>query len=249
MFLVDTKAKGVSVRGYRTLLLEQSDFAKGTSSRSTKLVHGGVRYLQQGNVALVLEALRERGLLIRNAPHLVRNLGFVVPHYDWWEGPFYGIGLKVYDVLAGKLGLGPSRHLDREETLERLRQDGLANDSEFASAWVENRTTFRPRSRRMMALELKQKGLDEEAIQSAMAEMVKGRTTIIIAHRLSTVRGCDSLFLLSSGRLQAAARDHADVLDAVRDLRDVRSRLAIRRHIVVPFDRAGARIVGGEKPG
>jgi glycerol-3-phosphate dehydrogenase len=113
-------ALDAAVRGYRTLLLEQDDFAKGTSSRSTKLVHGGVRYLQQGNVALVLEALRERGLLIRNAPHLVRNLGFVVPHYDWWEGPFYGIGLKVYDVLAGKLGLGPSRHLSREETLERL---------------------------------------------------------------------------------------------------------------------------------
>ena len=113
-------AVDAAVRGYRTLLLEQDDFAKGTSSRSTKLVHGGVRYLQQGNVALVLEALRERGLLIRNAPHLVRNLGFVVPNYDWWEGPFYGIGLKVYDMLAGKLGLGPSRFLNREETLERL---------------------------------------------------------------------------------------------------------------------------------
>lgn len=104
-------------RGYRTLLLEQGDFAQGTSSRSTKLIHGGVRYLQQGNLSLVLEALRERGLLIRNAPHLVHNLSFVVPLYDWWEGPFYGIGLKLYDVLAGKLGLGPSRLLSREETL------------------------------------------------------------------------------------------------------------------------------------
>ncbi len=82
-------------RGYSTLLLEQSDFAKGTSSRSTKLVHGGVRYLQQGNVSLVLEALKERGLLRRNAPHLVHNLAFVVPNYDWWEGPFYGVGLKL----------------------------------------------------------------------------------------------------------------------------------------------------------
>jgi len=117
-----------AVRGYRTLLLEQADFAKGTSSRSTKLVHGGVRYLQQGNVSLVFEALRERGLLIRNAPHLVKDLGFVVPNYDWWEGPFYGIGLKVYDMLAGRLGLGPSRLLSREETLERLptlEPDGL----------------------------------------------------------------------------------------------------------------------------
>jgi len=115
-------------RGYSTLLLEQSDFAKGTSSRSTKLVHGGVRYLQQGNVALVLEALRERGRLMRNAPHLVRNQSFVVPAYDWWEGPFYGAGLKVYDLLAGRLGLGPSRRLTREETLARiptLEQAGL----------------------------------------------------------------------------------------------------------------------------
>jgi glycerol-3-phosphate dehydrogenase len=104
-------------RGYRTLLLEAHDFAKGTSSRSTKLVHGGVRYLQQGNVALVLEALRERGRLVRNAPHLVHDLSFVVPAYDWWEGPFYGAGLKLYDMLAGRLGLGPSRRLGRDETL------------------------------------------------------------------------------------------------------------------------------------
>jgi glycerol-3-phosphate dehydrogenase len=104
-------------RGYRTLLLEAADFAKGTSSRSTKLVHGGVRYLQQGNVALVLEALRERGRLLKNAPHLVRNLSFLVPAYDWWEGPFYGAGLKLYDLLAGGLGLGPSHRLGRDETL------------------------------------------------------------------------------------------------------------------------------------
>ncbi len=95
------------------------DFAKGTSSRSTKLVHGGVRYLEQGNFSLVIEALRERGLLYRNAPHLVHNLAFVVPRYHWWEGPFYGIGLKLYDVLAGKLNLAPSRVLDREETIAR----------------------------------------------------------------------------------------------------------------------------------
>ncbi len=115
-------------RGYRPLLLEQSDFGKGTSSRSTKLVHGGVRYLQQGNVALVLEALKERGLLRRNAPHLVHDLPFIVPVYDWWEGPFYGIGLKLYDRLAGKLGFGDSVHLSRKETVERLptiETDGL----------------------------------------------------------------------------------------------------------------------------
>ncbi|MBK7562667.1 MAG: glycerol-3-phosphate dehydrogenase/oxidase [Chitinophagaceae bacterium] len=105
-------------RGYKTILFEQYDFAKGTSSRSTKLVHGGVRYLQQGNIKLVMEALRERGLLLQNAPHLVHNQKFVVPNYSWWEKTFYGVGLKVYDMMAGKLGLGPSRFLSKEETLE-----------------------------------------------------------------------------------------------------------------------------------
>jgi glycerol-3-phosphate dehydrogenase len=104
-------AVDAAARGYRTLLLEQSDFAKGTSSRSTKLVHGGVRYLRQGNVSLVLEALHERGILAHNAGHLVRNQSFIVPIYDWWEGPFYGIGLKVYDKLAGKLGIKQSESL------------------------------------------------------------------------------------------------------------------------------------------
>jgi glycerol-3-phosphate dehydrogenase len=113
-------AVDASSRGYSTLLVEQADFAKGTSSRSTKLVHGGVRYLKQGNISLVLEALRERGLLCENAPHLVRHLSFIVPIYSWWEGPFYGIGMKIYDRLAGKLGLNPSENLSREETLKRI---------------------------------------------------------------------------------------------------------------------------------
>jgi glycerol-3-phosphate dehydrogenase len=107
-------------RGYDVLLLEQSDFGKGTSSRSTKLAHGGVRYLEQGNIGLVMEALKERGLLLQNAPHIVHDLAFVVPNYDWWEAPFYGIGLKLYQLLAGKYGFGKSRLLSREETLERL---------------------------------------------------------------------------------------------------------------------------------
>ncbi len=107
-------------RGHSVVLIEQSDFAKGTSSRSTKLVHGGVRYLKQGNVSLVLEALRERGLLVRNAPHLVHSLPFIIPSYHWWEGPFYGIGMKVYDTLAGQLGLQPSRILSRDEITDLL---------------------------------------------------------------------------------------------------------------------------------
>jgi glycerol-3-phosphate dehydrogenase len=115
-------------RGFAVLLLEREDFGKGTSSRSTKLVHGGVRYLEQGNVSLVMDALKERGLLRQNAPHLVHDVPFVVPNYSWWEMPFYGIGLKLYDLLAGKYGFGKSKLLSREETLERLptlREDGL----------------------------------------------------------------------------------------------------------------------------
>jgi glycerol-3-phosphate dehydrogenase len=126
-------------RGYRTLLMEQFDFAKATSSRSTKLVHGGVRYLQQGNIRLVLEALRERGLLKNNAPHLVKNQSFIVPNYKWWEGPYYGFGLKVYDWMSGRLGLGPSQMLSREEVLkmaptldpEGLRGGVLYHDGQF----------------------------------------------------------------------------------------------------------------------
>lgn len=129
-------------RGYRAALIEQHDFAKGTSSRSTKLIHGGVRYLQQGNVSLVLEALKERGLLLQNAPHLVHDLPFVVPSYDWWEGPFYGIGLKVYDLLAGRAGFARSRRLSREEVLrhlptiepEGLRGGVIYHDGQFDDA-------------------------------------------------------------------------------------------------------------------
>ena len=126
MVVVGGGATGVGVavdaasRGYDVLLLEQSDFGKGTSSRSTKLVHGGVRYLEQGNISLVMEALKERGLLRQNAPHLVSDLAFVVPNYEWWEAPFYGVGLKVYNLLAGRYGFGESEVLSREETLARL---------------------------------------------------------------------------------------------------------------------------------
>ena len=112
---VDAAARGLTV-----VLVEAHDFGKGTSSRSTKLVHGGVRYLEQGNIPLVMSALKERGLLRQNAPHLVHDLAFVVPNYSWWEAPFYGIGLKLYDLLAGKYGFGASKLLSREETLERL---------------------------------------------------------------------------------------------------------------------------------
>ena len=113
-------AVDAAARGFDVVLVEAHDFGKGTSSRSTKLVHGGVRYLEQGNVPLVMSALKERGLLRQNAPHLVHDLAFVVPNYSWWEAPFYGIGLKLYDLLAGKYGFGASKLLSKEETLERL---------------------------------------------------------------------------------------------------------------------------------
>ena len=134
MIVVGGGATGVGVaidaasRGYETLLLEGSDFGKGTSSRSTKLVHGGVRYLEQGNISLVMEALKERGLLRQNAPHLVSDLAFVVPNYDWWEAPFYGLGLKIYNLLSGKYGFGPSKMLSRDEALQylpTLNREGL----------------------------------------------------------------------------------------------------------------------------
>jgi len=126
MAVIGGGATGVGIavdaasRGYSCCLMEMSDFGKGTSSRSTKLVHGGVRYLQQGNISLVMEALKERGILRRNAPHLVHDLAFVVPNYSWWEAPFYGIGMKVYDMLAGKYGFGRSRRLSKQEVLERI---------------------------------------------------------------------------------------------------------------------------------
>ncbi|MFA8301248.1 MAG: glycerol-3-phosphate dehydrogenase/oxidase [Hyphomicrobiales bacterium] len=140
-------------RGYKTLLLEQEDFAKGTSSRSTKLVHGGVRYLAQGNISLVMEALRERGLLIQNAPHLVKNLEFVVPNYVWWRGPYYTIGLKIYDMMAGKLGFGSTIHISKKKVLKLMPnlktedlkggiiyRDGQFDDSRLAINLVQTFT-------------------------------------------------------------------------------------------------------------
>lgn len=134
MVIIGGGATGVGIavdassRGYDVLLLEQHDFGKGTSSRSTKLVHGGVRYLGQGNISLVMEALKERGLLRQNAPHLVRDLAFIVPTYEWWQSPFYGLGLKIYNLLSGRYRFGACSRLSKEETLQRLptiRTEGL----------------------------------------------------------------------------------------------------------------------------
>ena len=135
-------AVDAAARGYRTALLEKADFGQGTSSRSTKLIHGGVRYLQQGNIKLVRESLRERGLLLRNASHLVHRLPFIVPAYKWWEPAFYGVGLKMYDALAGDQRIGRSEFLSRDEVLQRvptiapdgLRGGTLYHDAQFDDA-------------------------------------------------------------------------------------------------------------------
>jgi glycerol-3-phosphate dehydrogenase len=113
-------ALDAAARGFSVVLVESHDFAKGTSSRATKLVHGGVRYLAQGNISLVREALHERSTLLANAPHLAQPLAFVMPSYKFWEAPFYGVGLKMYDALAGKAGLGATEFLNHDETLALL---------------------------------------------------------------------------------------------------------------------------------
>jgi glycerol-3-phosphate dehydrogenase len=127
-------ALDAAARGFSVVLLEATDFAKGTSSRATKLVHGGVRYLAQGNVSLVREALAERAKLLANAPHLAQPIAFVMPSYQWWERGFYGIGLKMYDALAGRRGLGDTQFLTTAQTLSQLpnlRRDGLSGGVKY----------------------------------------------------------------------------------------------------------------------
>jgi glycerol-3-phosphate dehydrogenase len=128
-------------RGYRTLLLEACDFAHGTSSRSTKLIHGGVRYLARGNIPLVREALHERGVLLRNAPHLVHSMEFLVPAYRYWQLPYYATGLWLYDRLAGGLGLGRSRWVSRDDAAERvptIRSTGLKGGIVYADGQFDD---------------------------------------------------------------------------------------------------------------
>lgn len=145
-------------RGYKVVLLDQDDFAKATSSRSTKLVHGGVRYLAQGDVQMVIGALHERGRMRRNAPHLVKDMRFIIGNYRWWEQPFYTIGLTLYDILAGRLGLGRSLPLLKKtirKEIPGLKQEGLKggvvyHDGQFDDA--------------RMAVSLAQTGVDHGAI-------------------------------------------------------------------------------------
>jgi len=133
---LDAAARGLSV-----VLLESHDFASGTSSRSTKLLHGGVRYLAQGNLGLVREALHERSTVLRNAPHLAAPLPFVMPSYAWWQAPFYGLGLKLYDLLAGRAGLGPTVFLNRAQALAalpNLQPGGLCGGVQYWDAQFDD---------------------------------------------------------------------------------------------------------------
>ena len=202
-------AVDAAARGYKLLLVEQSDFGKGTSSRSTKLVHGGVRYLEQGNLSLVMEALKERGLLLGNAPHLVRNLAFVVPTYDWWESPFYGVGLKLYNLLAGKYGFGDSRILSREETLERLptiNPEGLRGGVVYYDGQFDD-------ARLLMDLLQTASGLGATVLNYA-------RVTALTKDRESFVNGVQVRDMLTGEEFPALARVVVNATGAFAD--DVR---------------------------
>ena len=140
-------------RGYTTALVEAGDFAQATSSRATKLVHGGVRYLASGQIHLVYEALHERAVMVKNAPHLVHPQPFITPAYHAWELPYYGIGLKLYDLLSMKATMGPTKVLGKQGALDRipglkpdhlsggvLYHDGQFNDARLALACARTAT-------------------------------------------------------------------------------------------------------------
>jgi glycerol-3-phosphate dehydrogenase len=184
-------------RGYSTLLLEQVDFAKATSSRSTKLVHGGVRYLEQGDISLVLHALKERGLMALNAPHLCRSLTFVIPIYHWWASLFYGIGLKVYDALSGRLSMGHSHILGRKRAIDLiptvqtngliggvLYTDGQFDDSRLATTLALTFTdlggvaiNYMP-VRKLLKQDGKVCGAVAEDLESGRTYEIKARTVL-----------------------------------------------------------------------
>jgi glycerol-3-phosphate dehydrogenase len=179
-------ALDASSRGYKTLLLEQSDFAKGTSSRSTKLVHGGVRYLAQGDILLVYEALKERGLILKNAPHLTYNQEFIIPVYNTWDAILYTVGLKFYDLLAGRLSMGRSYFIDRYKTMKRLpllKSEGLRggvvyHDGQFDDA--------------RMAIDLAKASIDKGGVAlnyfkvTGLIKNEKGRINGVVANEMTT---------------------------------------------------------------
>ena len=167
-------------RGYRTLLLEQADFGQGTSSRSTKLIHGGVRYLRQGNLSMVLDSLRERSLLLANAPHLVHKLALVVPAYRIWDKGFYGIGLKLYDQLAASKSMGRSQILSRDETLARLpgvRSERLRGGVQFYDGQFDDSRLLISLVKTLVA----QGGLPLNYMRVKALRRERGKTTGVVA--------------------------------------------------------------------
>lgn len=184
-------ALDASLRGLSVVLLEARDFAKGTSSRATKLVHGGVRYLAQGNVALVREALHERRKLLHNAAHLAGPLAFVMPSYRCWETPFYGVGLKAYDALAGSSGLGDTQWLSSRETLTCLpgvRPAGLKGGVKY---WDGQ--------------------FDDARLAIALARSAAAQGALLVNH-------CPVVGLLHSDGRVSGVRYHAADMDAPRDI-------------------------------
>lgn len=191
-------AVDAATRGYNVLLLEQADFAKGTSSRSTKLVHGGVRYLAQGDVQMVIGALHERGRMRLNAPHLVKDMRFIIGNYRWWERPFYGIGLTLYDLLAGRLGLGHSLPLSKKRTIreipgllrDRLYGGVLYHDGQFDDSRMAITLALTALDRGATVLNyMKMTGLDKdnngkicgvEAVDSFTGKQYKMKTKAVI---------------------------------------------------------------------
>ncbi len=217
-------------RGHSVLLVERDDFAKGTSSRSTKLIHGGVRYLRQGNVALVIEALKERGRLLQNAPHLVRDLAFVVPSYAWWESPFYGVGLKLYDLLAGECGFAASRHLSEEEVvaaIPTIETAGLLGGTRYFDGQFDDAR---------LAIALARTAADQGAA------LVNYCPVVALCKRLGQVRGAVLRDAESGDEFEVAARVVINAAgpfcDAVRrlDHADARPLIAPSQgtHLVLP---------------
>jgi glycerol-3-phosphate dehydrogenase len=217
-------------RGYRTALIESDDFASGTSSRSTKIVHGGVRYLQQGNIALVQESLRERGLLLRNAPGLVHELPFIVPAYAWWHLPYYATGLRLYDMLARRKDVPRSRRCARRDVhgaFPQLRMSGLRGGVLFWDAHFDDAR---------LAIALAQTAVDFGA---ALANYVRADSLLYENSRISGVRAIDrerdEAFEIRARAVINATGVFADALRA-QDRSNTVPLLTFSRgsHIVVP---------------
>ncbi len=217
-------------RGLSVALVERGDFCQGTSSRSTKLIHGGVRYLAQGNLTLVRDALRERGILVRRAPHLVWTLPLVLPLYRWWEGPFYWTGLKLYDLLAGRLGLGPTRWLSPAEVrreLPGLAEDGLRGGVRFFDAQFDD-------ARLGMTLATTAARLGAVVLNYVRVEslMRSGSSVTGVAVRDAAAGGC---FEIPAQVVINATGTGADAIRAMADPA-ARPRITLSRgsHVVLP---------------